>query len=155
MATTKQHTPTRHDAEAVLPLASALRLAVARMARRLRQQAEPGVTPSMLSALSTIERHGQMTLSELAAHERVTPPTVTTVVGRLEGAGLVVRQTDAADKRVTRISLSPEGRRFVEASRSRKTAYLAKRLGRLDPEELVALERAVEILERVLEEDAR
>ena len=71
--------PKESDAP-ILPLAQSLRLAVMRLARRLRQQSEPDMTPSMLSALSTIERHGPMTLRELAVHERVQPPTVTTVL---------------------------------------------------------------------------
>ena len=80
-----------------------------RLARRLRQQGEADITPSMLSALSTIERHGPMTLSELAAHERVQRPTVTTILGRLESAGLVAKDTDLDDRRVTWVSLSAEG----------------------------------------------
>jgi DNA-binding MarR family transcriptional regulator len=151
----KQQTRTKHDAEAVLPLASALRLVVARLARRLRQQAEPGVSPSMLSALASIERHGPMTFSELASHERVQPPTITTAVGRLEAAGLVAKDVDLDDRRVSWISLTSDGRHFLEASRSRKTAYLAKRLARLDADDRAALERAAKILERLLEEDER
>src|SRR5437870_5825832 len=120
--TTKQRAREPAEMEAILPLASGLRLAVMRLARRLRQQSEAGVTPSMLSALSTIERHGPMTLSDLAAHERVQPPTITSVVGRLETAELVNRVTDPTDRRVSRISLSRGGRHLIEASRSRKTA---------------------------------
>src|SRR5438105_9546206 len=122
------------DDPALLPLAASLRLAVARLARRLRQQAEAGISPSMFSALSTIERHGPMTLSELAAHERVQPPTITAVAGRLESAGLIERETDPKDRRVSRISLSRQGAKLLEGARSRKTAYLAKRLSRLTPE---------------------
>jgi DNA-binding MarR family transcriptional regulator len=142
----------RSDDVAVLPLAASLRLAVARLARRLRQQGEDDATPSMLSALSTIERHGPMTLSALAAHERVQPPTITTIVGRLESASLVQRETDPGDRRVSRISLSRAGARLLETARSRKTAYLAKRLGRLDQEDRATLERAVAILERLMED---
>src|SRR5436190_23614497 len=95
----KQQTRPKSDTEAILPLASALRLVVSRLARRLRQQAEPGVTASQLSVLATIDRHGSMTLSDLAQHERVTPPTITASVGRLEEAGFVARETDANDRR--------------------------------------------------------
>src|SRR5438093_8973390 len=151
--TTTGSTRTGRDREASLPLASELRLAVMRLARRLRQQTEGDVTPSMLSALSTIERHGPMTLSELAAHERVQPPTITTVLGRLEAAGLAARDTDLDDRRVSWVSLTSEGRRFLEASRSRKTAYLAKRLAALGPQDRTTLERAARILERMVEED--
>ena len=152
--TVKQQT--KPDAAgAILPLASALRLVVSRLARRLRQQAEPGVTASQLSVLATIDRHGSMTLSDLAAHERVTPPTITASVGRLEAAGYVTKETDPDDKRISRISLSREGRRFLESVRSRKNAYLTKRLAGLDPEDRATLERAASILERLLEEEAR
>ena len=151
--TVKQSTGTKQSAEAILPLASSLRLVVSRLARRLRQQAEPGVTASQLSVLATIDRHGSMTLSDLAQRERVTPPTITASIGRLEAAGFVTRETDAADKRVTRISLTREGRRFLERVRSRKNAYLTKRLARLDAGDRATLERAATILERVLEED--
>src|SRR5437899_2370359 len=142
MVTTKARAQGLKDDEAILPLAASLRLVVARLARRLRQQAEADVTPSMLSALSTIERHGPVTLSGLAAHERVQPPTITTILGRLESAGLVTRETDAEDRRVTRVALSPKGKRLMEAARSRKTAYLAKRLARLDPTDRATLEGA-------------
>src|SRR6266550_7513348 len=121
MPKTKPRSQRSKDDAAILPLAASLRLAVMRLARRLRQQSEADVTPSMLSALSTIERHGPMTLSELAAHERVQPPTVTTILGRLESAGLVAKDTDLDDRRVTWVSLTAEGRRFVEAERSKKT----------------------------------
>jgi len=144
--------PARDDAT-VLPLAASLRLAVMRLARRLRQQGEADITPSMLSALSTIERHGPMTLSELAAHERVQRPTVTTILGRLESAGLVAKDTDLDDRRVTWVSLSAEGRRFVEAARSKKTAYLARRLAKLGAADREVLARALPILERLVGED--
>ena len=151
----KQDTSTKPNPEAILPLASSLRLVVSRLARRLRQQAEQGVTASQLSVLATIDRHGPMTLSDLAHHERVTPPTITASVGRLETAGLVARETDAEDKRISRVSLSREGKRFLEGVRSRKTAYLTKRLARLEEAERATLARAAAILERLLEEDER
>src|SRR5438477_12725062 len=88
--------PKRSD-EPILPLAQSLRLAVMRLARRLRQQSEADMTPSMLSALSTIERYGPMTLRALAAHERVQPPTATSVLGRLESAGRGSPDTDLDD----------------------------------------------------------
>jgi DNA-binding MarR family transcriptional regulator len=150
-STTKTR-PKRSD-EPILPLAQSLRLAVMRLARRLRQQSEADMTPSMLSALSTIERHGPMTLRELAAHERVQPPTVTTVLGRLESAGLVSRDTDLDDRRVSWVSLTSDGRRLAEANRSRKTEFLAKRLSKLDDRDRESLARALPIIERLIEED--
>jgi DNA-binding MarR family transcriptional regulator len=152
---TRESVRSKPDTQAILPLASSLRLVVSRLARRLRQQAEPGVTASQLSVLATIDRHGSMTLSDLAQHERVTPPSITASMGRLGAAGLVTREIDPDDKRVSRISLSRDGRRFLESVRSRKNAYLTKRLARLSAEDRGTLERAAAILERLLEEEDR
>jgi DNA-binding MarR family transcriptional regulator len=133
-------------------LAQALRLAVTRLARRLRGEADTGITPSMLSALSTIGRLAPVTLGELAAAERVQPPSATAVVARLEEAGYVRRQADPADRRVVRLSLTREGNRLLERSRSRKTAFLARRLRALEPDERATLRHAVALLDRMLEE---
>lgn len=135
-------------------LASRLRLAVTRMARRLRQQGDPALSPSLVAALSTIERLGPLTPSELAEAERVQRPTVTRVAARLVDAGLVQRTSDEHDARVARLAVTAEGRRVLKALRTRKTAYLARRLERLDAEDRAALERAAEVLERLLDEDA-
>ena len=139
---------------ATLDLAAALRLAVMRLARRLRQRADAGVTPSMLSALATIGRLGPITMSDLAAAEQVQPPSLSAIVGRLEQEELVLRETDPADGRVARVRLSPAGRRLIERSRSRKTAYLARRLAVLSDEEREVLRRALPVIERLLEDDA-
>lgn len=135
-------------------LASRLRLAITRMARRLRQQGDPALSPSLVAALSTIERLGPLTPSELAEAERVQRPTVTRIVARLAEAGLIERTSDQRDARVARLAVTAEGRRVLKALRTRKTAYLARRLERLDPEDRAALERAAEVLERLLDEDA-
>ena len=133
-------------------LAGRLRLAVARTARRLRQEADGGLSPSLVAALSTVERHGPLTPSRLAEIERVQRPTATRLVANLEQQGLVIREGDPLDGRSSYVRLSPEGARLLKRLRSRKNAYLAKRMRRLDEEELATLERATEILERILEE---
>jgi len=130
-------------------LAARLRLAVTRLARRLRQEAEAGVTPSMLSALSSAERKGSLTMRDLCHAEQVQPPTMTRIVAALVEAGLVVREQDTADGRVAWVTVTTEGRRLLERSRRRKEAYLAKSLRSLEPEELRTLEAAAEILERL------
>jgi DNA-binding MarR family transcriptional regulator len=94
-------------------------------------------------------------LGELAEAERVRPPTMTRVVASLEEGGLVERARDEKDRRCARVVLTKLGRTFVERSRTRKTAYLVGRLKRLSEEELSALERATEILEKVVEEEAK
>ncbi len=147
----RARTPSATDAER---LAADLRVAVARLARRLRQQTGTDLTASLLSALWSIERLEPVTLGDLAVAERVQPPTLTRIATRLEEEGLVVRQTDANDRRVTIVQLSPEGRRLLERTRTRRTAYLTKRLRGLDPEDLAILERAAPILERLAGEQA-
>jgi DNA-binding MarR family transcriptional regulator len=143
---TRARTPSATDAER---LAADLRVAVARLARRLRQQTGTDLTASLLSALWSIERLEPVTLGDLAVAERVQPPTLTRIASRLEEEGLVVRRTDANDRRVTIMQLSPDGRRLLERTRTRRTAYLTKRLRGLDPEDLAILERAAPILERL------
>ena len=130
-------------------LAARLRLGVTRLARRLRQEAEAGVTPSMLSALSSAERQGSLTMRDLCHAEQVQPPTMTRIVAALVEAGLVVREPDPIDGRVAWVKVTPDGRRLLERSRRRKEAYLAKALRSLEPEELRTLEAAAEILERL------
>lgn len=139
-------------------LAARLRLAVTRLARRLRQQAQQvqgEVTPSGLSALASIERLGPLTLGELSHVERVQPPTMTKVVAGLEALGLVTRTIDPSDRRVARVAVTADGGRFLARSRTRKNAWLAARFGRLDPEERAVLDRAAAIFERLLEDDSR
>lgn len=132
-------------------LAARLRLGVTRLARRLRQEAEAGITLSMLSALSSAERQGPLTMRELCAAEQVQPPTMTRIVAALVGARLVVREADADDGRVARVRVTPDGRRLLERSRRRKEAFLATALGSLEPRELDALGEAAGILERLTE----
>lgn len=134
-------------------LAASLRLAVMRLARRLRQLADAGTTPSMLSALFSVERLGPLTIGELAAAEKIQPPTMTPIVARLEADGLVRREADPDDRRIARITLSRQGRQLLERNRSRKTAYLARRLRSLRPDERAVVVRAVEILERFVSEE--
>jgi DNA-binding MarR family transcriptional regulator len=129
-----------------------LRLAVGRLARRLRQQAGGEVTPSQYSALSSVGRLGPVTLGELAAVERVRPPTMTRIVASLEEAGLVERHAHPGDRRVAHVRLSDAGRRFLQRSGTRKDAFLAERLARLDPEEVAQLAQAVTVIERLLED---
>jgi DNA-binding MarR family transcriptional regulator len=144
MATTLQ---SRHRGE----LTARLRLAIARTARRLRQEAGTDLSPSLSSALATIERRGPLTPSELAEAEQVRRPTATRIVARLEEAGLVERASDPSDGRVSLVSASAEGRTLLRRMRTRKDAYLSRRLRDLEPSELEALERATEVLERMLE----
>ena len=132
-------------------LAARLRLVITRTARRLRQEAGTELSPSQTAALATIERHGPLTPSELAELERVQRPTATRIVARLEDEALLERTSDPADRRSVTVAATPKGRALMGKLRTRKNAYLARRLRRLDDADLATLERAAEILERLLE----
>ena len=134
-------------------LATRLRLAVTRLARRLRQQSESPISPTQQSALATIEHEGPLTLGELATLEQVQPPTVTAAVGRLQEQGLVTRTGDTVDRRVARVAITPAGSRLLEQNRSRKSAYLDRQLRRLSASERATLDAAADIFERLLEDD--
>jgi len=133
-------------------LAARLRLAVTRTARRLRQEAGTDLSPSLAAALATVARHGPLTPSELAGCERVQRPTATRIAARLETEGLLARTGDPTDGRVTLLTATPEGLALLHKLRTRKNAYLARRLRDLPAEDLVALERAADVLERLLED---
>jgi DNA-binding MarR family transcriptional regulator len=137
--------------------ASRLRLAIVRTARRLRQEAAEGateLTPTAVSALATVERHGPLTPSELAGIERVKRPTATRTLRVLEEAGLIERAPDPGDGRSCLVSVNAAGRERLRRLRSRKNAYLARRMRDLRDEDVETLERAAEILERILEDRA-
>jgi DNA-binding MarR family transcriptional regulator len=139
----------------ITDVAGHLRLVVARTARRLRKEAGSDLSPSLSSALAAIDRHGPVTPSELADHERVQRPTATRVIARLEELGLVDRAPDPGDRRSSLISASVAGRTLLRRQRSRKNQYLARRLAALDADEVATLERAAAILERMLDEEGR
>ena len=135
--------------------ASRLRLAITRTARRMRQEANPELGPASLSALASIDRHGPLTPSELAKAEHIQRPTATRLLAGLSEKGLVTRAADPTDGRCSIVSTTPEGKAMLKHLRGRKNAYLAKRMKDLSDDDVAALERAAEILERVLEEDSR
>ena len=136
-----------------IELAARLRPVLVRMARRLRQESGTDLSPSLATALATIDRRGPLTPSGLAEIERVRRPTATRMVARLEEEGLVLRTTDPGDGRVSLVSTSPAGRTLLKKVRGRKNAYLARRLRELSDDEAADLERAATILERLLEEE--
>jgi DNA-binding MarR family transcriptional regulator len=124
--------PTTPAVDDTAAIAARLRLSATRLARQLRQETSAGLTPSQLSALAAIERHGPLTLGALAEHERVAPPSITKLVAKLEAAGLVARELDDKDRRVAWVSTTAAGNRRLATIRQRKNAWLAARLAQLD-----------------------
>ena len=127
---------------------------VTRLARQLRRQAGTDLTPTLSASLVTIEKHGPITIGDLATHEQVSAPTATNVVSKLEAGGLVRRLRDDADRRVCRVELTPEGHRELREARNRKTEWLAARLRDLPPEDLAKLTAALDVLEHLTDATA-
>lgn len=133
-------------------LADRLRVSIGRLARRLRQQSLGGLTPSQASVISTLDVHGPMTMGRLAEHEGIAKPSVTGIVGRLVDKGLVEKREDPSDGRSSIVAIAPEGSQLLEQRRRERTAYLARRIEGLDDDDRAALERAVVLLEVMIEE---
>lgn len=131
-------------------LASALRLSVMRLARRMRaERGDSALTLTQLAALATVERDGPLTPGALAAAERVQPPSMTRVVASLHDAGLVERVPHPDDGRQQLLTVTPAGTALLREDRRRREAWLSRRLAELDDAEREALRRAVPVLERL------
>jgi DNA-binding MarR family transcriptional regulator len=149
---------TAQPAKELTDSAAQLRMAIVRMARRLRQEAAveaSGLTPTSTAALASIDAHGPLTPSELAEIERVKRPTMTRTLGCLEREGLIERTPDPADGRSSLIAINASGRERLRRLRGRKNAYLARRMRDLPAADVEALERAAEILDRIREGEPR
>jgi DNA-binding MarR family transcriptional regulator len=151
---TMMHVKTARDAapQDTAEMAARLRLSSTRLARRLRQQADTGLTPSQLSALAAVDRHGPMTLGALAEIENVAPPSVTRIVSKLEADGLLQRAADSRDGRVVRVKSTAAGRSLLSASRRRKTAWLSSRLDALPDAQRSRIRAALDALDALVEE---
>jgi DNA-binding MarR family transcriptional regulator len=131
-------------------LAARLRLSVVRLSRRLRSQSTgSSVTLTQLSAMYTLGSCRAMTPSELAASERVRPPSMTRVIASLEEAGLVSRRQHPTDGRQSIIELTPAGADLLAVEACARERWLDKRLAELSQEERDLLARATEIIDRM------
>jgi DNA-binding MarR family transcriptional regulator len=133
-------------------LASRLRLAVVRLNRRLRaQRSDSTVTLTQLSALSALGKAGSLTPGELAAKERVQPPSMTRVIAALEEGGLVSREPHPSDGRQSIVSITDTGRAYLTAEAAARERWLDRRLAELTDDERAVLVRAVELIDRMAE----
>ena len=139
-----------------MALAEALRPVLLRVGRELRREArEAGVSPEQVSLLVAIKYSPGIGVRELAALERVSPPALSNRVDRLEQDGLVARTPSDDDRRRVGLTLTDEGRRVLRRVRSRRTAWLVTRLSELSPDELAAIDAAVDPLAQLLDEAER
>jgi DNA-binding MarR family transcriptional regulator len=130
--------------------AARLHKAAIRLLRLARREDDAtGLSAPRLSALSVVVFAGPLSLSALAAEEQVRAPTMTRIVDALVAANLVTRETDPTDRRMVRIAATEEGRAVLEEGRRRRVAAIADRLSRLAESERRALERGVDLLERL------
>ena len=155
-APARPSTPARAEVAAEEPvsdaeLANALRPSVMRLARRLRQMRDDALdlNANQLSALGVLLNSGDLLMGELAASEKVQPPSMTRIVNGLEERGLVTRQADPHDRRSARVSLTEEGRQILLDLRRRRDQWLAVRIAELEPGERDVLRQCVAILEKV------
>lgn len=136
-----------------LAVASRLRPVLLQLNRHLRRELRDlGVTSTQVSLLAAIRNNPEIGLTELAAREHLTTPTLNGHINRLEEAGLVARSRgQSADRRRIALAVTERARELLDIVRSRRTAWLAERLQALEPEELAAIDEAVEPLRRLLE----
>ena len=130
-------------------VADTLRLSITRLARILRRQDLDALPPTLSSALHSISCDGPLTLGDLAALEHVAPPTITRVVDKLKARGLVECVQDEHDRRVSRVRATPAGHRYLNRSRTRRTAWLSAVLRELPPEDLARLMAAAPVFDRL------
>lgn len=132
-------------------LANALRVSIMRLSRRLRNErdAADDLSPNQLAVLGTLWRHGAMTIGDLAAAEKVQPPSMTRTVNAMHGHGLVERHPRDSDRRVVVIELTDKARAVLQESRRRREAWLNRQLSGLTPAERTILRDAAPILEHL------
>jgi DNA-binding MarR family transcriptional regulator len=129
-----------------------LRVAIARLSRRLRRHELAGLTPTQLAALSTVERSGPLRLGDLAAAEGIAPSTLTRLVAVLEDLGYVQRYADPKDARASTLAITPKGHQTLERLREEGTALLTQSLMLLTAEQRAALATALPALEQLGED---
>lgn len=139
------------EEQAVPDLANALRPAVMKLARRLRQMTvDPfGLSSSQLSAMAVLLNSGNQRIGALAAAEKMQPPSMTRIVNGLEERGLVARAPDPSDGRQCFVALTGSGREILLANRRRRDEWLAVRIAELTPADRDVLFNAVDILDRL------
>ena len=134
--------------------ADRLRPVLLRLARELRKETEAlGVTSRQVTMLWLVRKHPGLTLGELAALERISAPSLSGHVDRLERAGLLERVRSSEDRRRVGLQLTPVGSRLLRRVRARRTTWLAERLGALEVDQLEAIELAIGPLSALLHEE--
>ena len=136
----------------IAELAALLRPSLLRVTRVIRnQRADMSVTLTQLSAMGTLYKNGPMSAGELAACERVQPPSMTKVLANLEERGLVRRDAHPTDRRQAIIVITDDGLALLDEERRSRDAWLNQRLAQLTPEDRLALRNVVPVLDKLAE----
>jgi DNA-binding MarR family transcriptional regulator len=132
-------------------LASTLRLSVMRLRRRLVAERDPAndLSIGQMAVLGALFKNDELTVGELAAHERVQPPSMTRTVGCLVDGGYAERRASDTDRRQVIVTITDRGRATVKADRARRDEWLAQRLAALTADECAVLREAAPILEKI------
>ena len=137
----------------IAELASLLRPALLRLTRLVRnQRVDMSVTLTQLSAMGTLRKSGPMSAGELAAFERVQPPSMTKVLANLEERGLVQREVHPTDRRQVVLEITPAGEALLDSERRSRDAWLTKQLAMLSAEDRALIQRAIPIMEKLAEQ---
>jgi DNA-binding MarR family transcriptional regulator len=139
------------DADGPVIDVTRLRVALARLSRRLRRHELAGLTPTQLAALATVDRSGPMRLGDLAAAEGIAPSTLTRLVTALEDSGYVRRWADPSDARASTLGITAHGQDALERIRTESTLALAASMQLLAPDQRAALADALPVLEQLAE----
>ena len=129
------------------------RLALLRVVRNIRSHAIETVTPSQVAVLATLVRRGPSTVGQIAAYEKVKPPSASRIVTALEEQGLVGRTPDPDDRRSATIFLTAEGEQYVASVQEAEKTWLGDRLCKLGDDERACLRDAIPVLEKMLADE--
>lgn len=137
----------------VAELAAQLRPSLLRLTRIVRnQRVDMSVTLTLISAMGTLKKHGPMSAGELAACERVQPPSMTKVLASLENRGLVRRETHPTDRRQVIVAITDEGLALLDSERRSRDAWLSQRLDRLTADERALIRKVIPVLDKLADQ---
>ncbi len=138
------------DSQQAAELAAILRPSLLRLTRTIRnQRVDESVTLTLLAALMTLDKRGPMSPGELAALERVQPPSMTKILGKLEEKDLIERSPHPTDRRQVVVAVTDPGRALLAKERHERDAWLSIRLAMITPAERELLARVVPLLDKL------
>ena len=137
----------------IADLAALLRPSLLRLTRIVRnQRVDMSVTLTQLSAMATLYKRGPMSAGELAAFEKVQPPSMTKVLANLEEHGLVTRDAHPTDRRQAVIAITQAGVDLLDSERRSRDAWLSQRLAQLTPDERTLLRSVIPVLDKLADQ---